>query len=178
MKPRKVFRFFSWTTALLLVCPLAARAQIHLERNVVGSGAGSAAGTGFQMQSTVGQPAIGLLGNANIAGEIGFWLSLQDVTAVPSGPGAARPSGVTLAIVGPNPAVGSAELRFGLPSGFRVTIRLYDVAGREVRNLADAEYGAGWHELRIDSRGLPSGVYLCRLTAGGFTASRRLILAK
>jgi flagellar hook assembly protein FlgD len=63
---------------------------------------------------------------------------------------------------------------FALPTGGRTRIALYDVSGREVRVLADAELRAGpqqfvWDGRDSDGRAVASGVYLCRIAAGGET---------
>jgi hypothetical protein len=130
------------------------------------------------MLSTAGQAAIGPEGSAAWTAEIGFWLPLsQGTISTPEGGGLA-PERFELGPCGPNPVGLAASLGFGVPIPTPVTIHLFDVAGREIRTLADAEYPAGRHQVAIESRGLPSGVYLCRMTAGKFHATYRLILAK
>ena len=70
------------------------------------------------------------------------------------------------------------SIRFALPDPGPVTIRLYDVAGREVRTLVDEELPAGWHRTVLEAGGLASGIYFCRMTAGEFTDARKLLLLK
>ena len=59
-----------------------------------------------------------------------------------------------------------------------VRLTVYDLLGREVAVLVDEEKAPGNHTVQFDARGLASGVYLCRLSAGDFVATRRLILMK
>jgi hypothetical protein len=163
---------------ILLAGASASQAQLGLARHVLAGGAGVSSSPALTMLSTLGQAAIGHEGSAAWTAEIGFWLPLSSGTiSVPEAE--AWPSErFELGPCGPNPVGRVASLGFGVPIPTPVTIRLFDVAGREIRILTDAEYPAGRHQVAIESRGIPSGVYLCRMTAGKFHATYRLILAK
>lgn len=50
--------------------------------------------------------------------------------------------------------------------------------GREVLVLAAGPAEAGTHRLAVDARALPSGVYTVLMTADGFRATRRLVVAR
>jgi hypothetical protein len=79
----------------------------------------------------------------------------------------------------PNPIRGSAGILFSLPRDTDVTLSIYDVAGREVTRLVNGKrYDAGSHEVRFDGRGLPNGLYVCLLRAGGLTATGHLALIR
>jgi hypothetical protein len=81
----------------------------------------------------------------------------------PSAPGGV---GVSLACA-PNPFGASARIRYRLPSSETSSLALYDVRGRLVRTLLpSASQTVGWHEVSLDGRGLPAGMYLCRLRVG------------
>ncbi len=67
----------------------------------------------------------------------------------------------------PNPFAQSATVALTLGDETRVRVAVYDVLGREVAVLADGALAAGRHDLRLDGRGLPAGVYLVRAEAGG-----------
>ncbi|HKQ58874.1 MAG TPA: hypothetical protein VJY35_13500 [Candidatus Eisenbacteria bacterium] len=74
----------------------------------------------------------------------------------------------------PNPAFGPSEVVFGLPAPGRSEIVVYDVQGRQVRLLEDAERPAGEHRVHWDGcddagRPLGPGVFVARLSAGGLT---------
>jgi hypothetical protein len=67
---------------------------------------------------------------------------------------------------------------FELRTPGRVTLAVYDVAGRRVDTLLDGEYqAAGLHTVRYQSR-RASGVYFVRLTADGRSETRKIILLK
>lgn len=90
--------------------------------------------------------------------------------------------GVQLAAT-PNPFDRSSTLRFTLGERSRAVMRVYDIAGRVVRTVLDAELAAGeqsasWDAL--DDRGVrvAGGTYFARLTVGGQVAHRTLILVR
>ncbi|RJP78105.1 MAG: T9SS C-terminal target domain-containing protein [Candidatus Zixiibacteriota bacterium] len=93
-------------------------------------------------------------------------------------PQTALPTEYALDPAHPNPFNPSAALGYRLPASGRVTLRVYDTAGREVRTLVNGWQDAGVHEVTFDASGLPSGIYFARLTAGGFTQVQKLILLK
>jgi hypothetical protein len=78
----------------------------------------------------------------------------------------------------PNPFNPSTVIPFDLLRPARATLTIHDRAGRAVRTLADEQKTPGHYELRFDAAGLPSGVYFCRLQAGGFFETRKLILLR
>lgn len=84
----------------------------------------------------------------------------------------------------PNPFNPSTSIRFGLPQQEKVTIRIYDILGREVRTLVDDQaYRAGYHIVTWNGRdklGLPaaSGLYIYRISAGTFSQTQKMLLVK
>ena len=93
---------------------------------------------------------------------------------VPNEPGAGGPAALALHAPVPNPARGVARIVFTLDAPGPVRLAVYDALGREVAVLVDAEVGAGRHEAVLDRTGLPAGVYLVRLDAGGGVLTRLL----
>ena len=88
----------------------------------------------------------------------------------------ATPLAVELAPrVEPNPFAAAATVRFRLRHPGHVVITVHDVTGREVARPLDAERAAGEQTARFEGSGLPAGVYLVRLHAGGLTASTRCV---
>jgi hypothetical protein len=72
----------------------------------------------------------------------------------------------------------TTQIQYTLPATQRVSLRLYDVLGREVAVMMDEIQTAGKHEMMFDASGFASGVYLCRLEAGGFAQTRKMVLIK
>lgn len=78
----------------------------------------------------------------------------------------------------PNPFNPSTVIGYVLPINSHVTLKVYDVLGREVRTLVDARQGPGEHSVVFDASGLPSGVYFYRMNAGNFRDVKKLIVVK
>jgi hypothetical protein len=83
----------------------------------------------------------------------------------------------------PNPFNPRTTLHFSLPATASVDLRIYDLAGRHVRQLATGRHAAGEHRIRWNGRDdaggeVPTGVYLVRLRAGGRTATERVTLVR
>ena len=78
----------------------------------------------------------------------------------------------------PNPYRGATQVRFRLATAGVVSLRVYDVLGREVAVLVDAYRPAGTHEVTFDASGLPAGVYFVRLTGEHFAQTRRTLLVR
>ena len=100
-------------------------------------------------------------------------------------PGSAGPLADYLRLANNPLRSGVSTLRFGLRMSDRVEIRIYDVAGRRVRTLADRNFPAGEHTLTwdgTDDRGgpLPRGVYFARAhwRATGFEDAKRVVVLR
>jgi hypothetical protein len=77
----------------------------------------------------------------------------------------------------PNPAQQRATVRYALPATQDVTVRLYDVLGRQVRTVVSGTQ-EGRHQRTLDVGALPSGVYFLRLRAGGEVRTQKLTIAR
>lgn len=84
------------------------------------------------------------------------------------------PSGVDLSQNFPDPFSQATSCTFFLPVQSPVTMTLYDMLGRAVRELVHGEYGSGVHHVSIDGHGLPAGLYSCVLRTGGITLARMM----
>jgi CSLREA domain-containing protein len=91
---------------------------------------------------------------------------------------AGMPEAFALHVPRPNPFASRTVLGYDLPQASRVRLIVYDVLGRAVAVLVDAEVEAGRHEAALDGRLLPSGSYLVRLEAGGAVQTRRVTLVR
>jgi hypothetical protein len=78
----------------------------------------------------------------------------------------------------PNPFNPSTTIRYALTKSTSVTLAVFNTLGQEVAVLVHGEEQPGYHEARFDATTLSSGVYLCRLTAGNFIQSRKLLLLR
>jgi photosystem II stability/assembly factor-like uncharacterized protein len=76
----------------------------------------------------------------------------------------------------PNPFNPSTTIQFSVKEPFRVTLKVYDIRGKEVAVLADAKYQPGRYTVRFDASGLPSGIYMYGIQMGEFKAARKMII--
>jgi CubicO group peptidase (beta-lactamase class C family) len=78
----------------------------------------------------------------------------------------------------PNPFNPSTTLTYDLPQASHISLRVFDLLGREVAILKDGFVGAGSHNVIFDASGLASGLYFARLDAGSFTQIKKVMLLK
>jgi hypothetical protein len=83
----------------------------------------------------------------------------------------------------PNPVTSFTNISFSLPQCQKVSIQIFDMIGRLVKTLADAQMTAGTHQLVWNStdekgRHVNSGVYLLKLSSGNYTETKKLSLVK
>ena len=78
----------------------------------------------------------------------------------------------------PNPFNPSTTIKYSIPVGGLVTLKVYSIIGKEVRTLVSSEQSAGIHTVNFNASDLPSGIYLYTLTANSFTQTKKLVLIK
>jgi hypothetical protein len=83
----------------------------------------------------------------------------------------------------PNPFNPTTTIRYQVPttgaSGQQaVRLAVYDLLGRHVATLADEPRAPGYYSIAWDGAGLASGIYICRMNAGGFSKAVKMILAR
>jgi hypothetical protein len=78
----------------------------------------------------------------------------------------------------PNPVRSVTTIAFNLRSRSVVSLKVFDLAGREVATLVSAELEAGKHSRQWAAENLPNGIYYYSLHAGPFTETKKLILLK
>ncbi len=160
----------------VLVFAAPAAAQYQINESVIGSGGTNAAGGSYQMLGTVGQPAIGVVAGGSYINEIGFWyMPGWILTGVED---EELPLRTHFGQNFPNPFNPVTTIAFGLAKPAHVTIKVYDVSGREVRTLVDADMEPGRYRETLDAVGLAGGVYFARMTADDFTETMKLVLLK
>ncbi len=78
----------------------------------------------------------------------------------------------------PNPFNPTTVISYQLSAVGYVTLKVYDVLGREVETLVNRKQNPGSHTVTFDASKLPSGVYFYRLNAGTYTATRKMMVIK
>ena len=78
----------------------------------------------------------------------------------------------------PNPFNPNTTIKYSIPQQGYVTLKVFDLLGREVSALVNREQPAGNYEVEFDASSLTSGVYFYRIQAGQFVESKKMILLK
>ena len=83
----------------------------------------------------------------------------------------------------PNPFNPSTTIKFALPKDAMVSLKVYDVLGREVRTLVNQRVSAGYQQVVWDGRNqfgaqVASGIYIYRITAGQFISTKKMMMLK
>ena len=81
----------------------------------------------------------------------------------------------------PNPFNPATKIRFAIPqnlSGKFVSLKVFDITGKEVSVLVNESLQTGFYETSFDAVGLASGVYIYRLQAGNFVEQKKLTVVK
>jgi len=78
----------------------------------------------------------------------------------------------------PNPFNSSTVISYQLPVMSNVSLKVFDMIGNEVATLVNEEKQAGYHTVTFEAGKLASGVYMYQITAGEFSATKKLILTK
>ncbi len=78
----------------------------------------------------------------------------------------------------PNPFNPTTNLEFGISKLGFVTLKVFDIMGKEVATLVNSELKPGTYKYKFDASDLPGGTYFYRLSAEDFTETKRMILLK
>jgi photosystem II stability/assembly factor-like uncharacterized protein len=88
------------------------------------------------------------------------------------------PTGYSLTQNYPNPFNPSTIISYQLAARSQVTLKVYDILGREVATLVNEEKSAGNYEVKFNANNLASGTYIYRFTAGNFVQTKKMLLLK
>ena len=88
------------------------------------------------------------------------------------------PEAYSLSQAYPNPFNPTTILSFAIPVDSKVILSIYNMQGREVSTLIDANMDAGYHSVVWDANSYASGVYFVKMMAGEFVNTQKLMLIK
>ena len=98
----------------------------------------------------------------------------------PSGSGVATtitaPSSLTLSQNTPNPVSSSTNIQFSVPEAGPISLRVFDVTGREVATVASGFYAPGTYNVSLDAHSLTDGAYYYRIESGGHHLPRVFVI--
>jgi len=78
----------------------------------------------------------------------------------------------------PNPFNPTTTISFSLATASDVTVKIYNLLGEEIETLVSGNRSAGQFRVQWKAAGVASGIYLCRMQAGSYLETRKLILMK
>ena len=78
----------------------------------------------------------------------------------------------------PNPFNPSTMISYQLPTSSHVTLKVYDMLGKEVAMLVNGQNSMGNHSVEFNANRLASGIYIYRISAGTFTQTKKMVLMK
>jgi hypothetical protein len=147
-----------------------------LKHSVFGGGVGS--NGGYRIIGTMGQPAIDVASGSSDINQIGFWyLPTTPITDIEKIPGN-MPTEYRLEQNYPNPFNPTTTIRFAMPKRSSVSLKVFDMLGREVTSLVDEELQPAEYSIVFDANGLSSGMYIYRIQMDRFVQSKKLLLLK
>ena len=112
------------------------------------------------------------------------WVDFLFGSGVISGAGETAPAlAAAIDRIAPNPFNPATVVEYSVNQPGTISVRLYDLAGRRVRTLADGDHAPGFYQVRWDGRDqtgrlLPSATYFCRLEGVGLAETRKITLLK
>ena len=78
----------------------------------------------------------------------------------------------------PNPSRGQTVIKYQLPKASNVQLQVYNVAGQLVKAINEGQKPAGYHQIGLKDNAMANGIYFYKLTAGQFSATRKLVVLK
>jgi carboxypeptidase T len=78
----------------------------------------------------------------------------------------------------PNPFNPSTNIKYQLPIQEYVTIKVYDILGKEVLTLMNGKKDAGYYEVKFDASNIASGMYFYKIVAGSFIETKKMVVIK
>jgi len=78
----------------------------------------------------------------------------------------------------PNPFNPQTNINYTIPVKSHVEIKVYDILGREVAKLVDAEQDEGKYKINFNASRLSSGIYIYTIRAGSFFNAKKMLLLK
>jgi len=142
-------------------------AQYSIPSNVFASSNGYLSNSSFNLKGTLGQPFTGVYVSSSYGLSSGFWYSYDIITEVELDKNN-LPTEFKLFYNYPNPFNPSTTITYQIPKLSFVSLKVYDILGREVVALVNEEKPIGNYKVNFNASGLSSGIYFYRLVAGSF----------
>lgn len=150
-----------------------------IQKDVMDQGGSVSSSENYQVIDAVGQPEpIGTSASQGYIESSGFFTGGGVSTGIVEEAALTIPTEFQLCQNFPNPFNPSTSIIYRLEKRMSVLLEVYNILGQKVETLIDGSQEAGEHQVRWAGRSVPSGVYLCRMKAGKFTETRKMLLLR
>ena len=167
----------SIATALLLIATAAAQ-TIQVGTFSFDTGFSVLSASNTQLRVTIGEPVVGITKGSAFAIGSGFLVdSLVGRITTNVIDQRTMPRVYALMQNFPNPFNPTTTIRYDLPRATKVSLKVYDVLGREILSLAQGDWEAGYHQVQWNAN-VASGIYFYRLQTEEFVETKKMILLK
>jgi hypothetical protein len=159
-------------------------AQVVVPNSVFGNGGDAVSDSRYHIVGTLGQAFIGVAENPSSVNSVGFWyLATHTLITDVEQTSSDVPKEYRLEQNYPNPFNPTTIIRYEIAKAGRLSLRIYNVSGALVKVLEERDrepgrYEIGWDGNNEHGEKVSSGVYFYRLTAPGFSQTRKMLLLK
>jgi hypothetical protein len=181
-------------TLFILICifiiySLNTEAQYLVGQSAFGNGGSSISGSEYGITGTLGQSVTGITTGLSNNEYSGFWYQENSIpTGVEKNLQNDLSKEYNLAQNYPNPFNPSTIITYSVPKTCLVTLKVYNILGKEVATLVNGQKTAGNYSVQFSAKGgsapggnagnLASGIYFYRMQSGNFVQTKKLILLK
>ena len=170
---------WAFTLALILGSLRVGFGQSNVVHKFVhGSGATNASNRDHRLFGTVGQTSVGSSIGKLTAVKAGFWASGSLIITSIDENSLLVPTAFQLDQNYPNPFNPETTIPFSLAEQAHIQLSVFDTRGRLVSRLLNEIKPAGYYKLTFAAEGLPTGLYVYRLSTKGRTLSRKFLLVR
>ncbi len=138
--------------------------------------------TGILAPCVVGYMYNGITAGSGVVyagnGPVNIWFNGSDIATEIKPISNNTPNSYSLSQNYPNPFNPVTKINFAITKNDFVTLKVYDIIGKEVAVLVNQNFSAGKYEVTFDGAKLSSGVYFYKLTAGDFSDTKKMIIVK
>jgi len=165
-----------------MLCGTVAWAQAYrCDWRVADQGGGTTSSAGYRSTASVGQVAVGWTAGIIYRSFVGFWQIDTALLGVREENRGTETGPLVTALYSPfpNPCRSLPAIRYSLAAEARVTLQLFDLAGRNVATLVNSVQQPGHYSQQFAATGrtrLSAGVYFLKLRAGDYTATRKVVI--
>ena len=78
--------------------------------------------------------------------------------------------------ISPNPFLRSTTIKYSIPAKSYVSLKIYDITGREIKTLVNTEKETGSYKVSLNAKRLSTGIYFAKFEAGNYKETKKLVL--